>query len=393
MKNLTAKKLSNIFHLIIIIFTVLPVLSMIFDSTVTNVYAGEVENNIDKYNFEDIDKTLDNELSIDLDFKELVTNIISGGTKNVGTNAISQLKTILLKELTGNKIAIVQVIILAIISAVFTNFASALKSSQISDTGFTVTIIAMITILLSAFTLASSLSQNTIGSVDKFIKTLIPVYFSCVAMSSGSISTIAYYQIILCVIAIVNWVFLNIVVKGSYIYVVLSMSNSITKEDNLSKLAELIKTVLSWISKTSLVIVIGINSIQSLVLPMADSMKTNLLNKSLSIIPGIGNSVSALSSTVIGAGTIVKNGVGVAALVIIVIISLIPVVKLAIFVITYRFIGAMVQPITDKRIVKCITGVSDGINMLLMAVMYSAIMFLITIAIICASTNASYFSS
>ena len=48
-----------------------------------------------------------------------------------------------------------------------------------------------------------------------------------------------------------------------HIYILVSMLNYLTKESYLSKLAELIKTVLVWIMKTILAGVVGLNLVQS----------------------------------------------------------------------------------------------------------------------------------
>jgi len=336
--------------------------------------------------------SLDDATDTNIDFKNLVTDIISGGQTSLKQNFIQQLQSTLTKELSSNKKAIIQVIALSIISAFFTNFSNAFNNQQISQTGFFVTCIALVTILIAIFSVAASTATTAIQSVLAFMKALIPIYATSIAITSGSMSSMAYYEFILLVIATVNWVFLNVVINGSYIFVMISAADCVAKEESLSKLSALIKLIISWIMKTSLAAVIGINAIQSLVLPVADSIQSSVLSKALGMIPGIGSGISAISSTVIGAGTLVKNGIGVAALIVILVICLIPIIKLAIFVITYKFISAIVQPVADKRIVECINATSEGMNMLLTTIVYSAIMFLITIAIICASTNINYYT-
>lgn len=354
-----------------------------------NVEAEDTnKDQLGKYDFSSIDDATGSEIN----FKELVTDIISGGQTSIKRNFIQQLQSTLTKELSSNKKAIIQVIALSIISAFFTNFSNAFNNQQISQTGFFVTCIALVTILLAIFSVAAGTATSAIQSVIRFMKALIPIYATSVAITSGSMSSMAYYEFILIIIALVNWVFLNIVINGSYIFVMISAADCIAKEDNLSKLTALIKLIIGWIMKTSLAAVIGINAIQSLVLPVADSIQSNVLSKAMGMIPGIGNGITALSSTVIGAGTLIKNGIGVAALIVVIIICLVPIVKLGIFVITYKFISAIVQPVADKRIVECINATSEGMNMLLTTVLYSAIMFLITIAIICASTNVNYYT-
>lgn len=340
------------------------------------------------FDFSSLDKATDT----DIDFKGLVTDIISGGKTSLKQNFIQQLQSTLTKELVSNKKAIIQVIALAIISAFFTNFSNAFNNQQISQTGFFVTCIALVTILIAIFSVAASTATTAIQSVLAFMKALIPIYATSIALTSGSMSSMAYYEFILLIITVVNWVFLNVVIKGSYIFVMISAADCIAKEESLSKLSALIKLIIGWIMKTCLAAVIGINAIQSLVLPVADSIQSSVLSKALGMIPGIGSGIGAISTTVIGAGTLVKNGIGVAALIVVVVICSIPIIKLVIFVITYKFISAIVQPVADKRIVECINATAEGMNILLTTVIYSAIMFLITIAIICASTNVNYYT-
>ena len=356
---------------------------------IINAKAEETtDQQLGTFDFSSVDDSTD----ANIDFKGLVTDIISGGQTSLKKNFLQQLQSTLTKELSSNKKAIIQVIALSIISAFFTNFSNAFNNQQISQTGFFVTCIALVTILIAIFSVAAGTATSAIQAVLAFMKALIPIYATSIAVTSGSMSSMAYYEFILLVIATVNWVFLNVVINGSYIFVMISAADCVAKEESLSKLSALIKLIISWIMKTSLAAVIGINAIQSLVLPVADSIQSSVLSKALGMIPGIGSGISAISSTVIGAGTLVKNGIGVAALIVILVICLIPIVKLAIFVITYKFISAIVQPVADKRIVECINATAEGMNILLTTIVYSAIMFLITIAIICASTNINYYT-
>lgn len=357
-------------------------------ATAQSQASQESGQQLDHYDFSGVDDSLD----IDVDFKDMVQKIITGGTDSVKQNFFGQIITTITKELQSNRVALVQILALSVIAAIFTNITASFKSTQISDMGFFVTCLALITILLAVFTSATNLSKDAISCIIKFMKSLIPIYFSSIAATSGSLTTVAYYEVILMVITLINSMFLHVVITGSYIYVIVSIADCISKEESLSKLCDLIKTVLTWIVKTSLAAVIGINAIQSLILPVADSMKTSVLSKSLSMIPGIGGGVGSISTTVIGAGTLIKNGIGVAALVVVIGICLVPIIKLLIFVLTYKFVSAIIQPISDKRIVQCINNLSEGIGILLMTVAYSAIMFIITIAIICASTNVNYLS-
>ena len=107
----------------------------------------------------------------------------------------------------------------------------------------------------------------------QFMQVLIPVFFVAVAYAGGSVTALAFYQMVLLVIAAVQWLFLAILLPLIQVYVCLQLVNSLSREDFLSKAAELLETILEWSMRTLLGVVIGIHMIQGLVLPMVDSVE------------------------------------------------------------------------------------------------------------------------
>lgn len=189
-----------------------------------------------------------------------------------------------------------------------------------------------------------------------------------------------------------EWVFLRIVLPLIEVYVILMLVNHISKEDYLSKLAGLLKTAVEWIMKTMLGLVIGMNLIQGMILPLVDTVKTSAVRKVISVIPGIGSGADAVTEVVLGSGILIKNGIGVAALVILVILCAMPVLKLTVLSLLYHGAAAVVQPVSDKRITESVSGVADGVMMLLKVIFHVALLFIITVAVVCVSTNAMFYA-
>ena len=86
----------------------------------------------------------------------------------------------------------------------------------------------------------------------------------------------------------------------------LSLINNLSAENYLSRLAGLLRTVISWSLKTVLGLTLGLNLIQSLVLPAFDSFKGSLLMRLSSAIPGIGNAMNAAARAAIGSGVLLE---------------------------------------------------------------------------------------
>ena len=226
----------------------------------------------------------------------------------------------------------------------------------------------------------------------QFMQVLIPVFFVAVAYAGGSVTALAFYQMVLLVIAAVQWLFLVILLPLIQVYVCLQLVNSLSREDFLSKAAELLETILEWSMRTLLGVVIGIHMIQGLVLPMVDSVKSAALRRAVSAIPWVGKGGEAVAQVLLGSGALIKNAIGMAALVVLVMICIIPVVKLGVIALLYQAAAAMLQPAADARLVESILAVSSGTRLVMRLVIHTLVLFMLTLAIICAVSNASYYA-
>ena len=157
-----------------------------------------------------------------------------------------------------------------------------------------------------------------------------------------------------------------------------------------SRMTELLKTGVEWSSRSLIGIVLGFQLIQGMVLPYVDAAKMSGVQKLLQVIPGVGQGAGAVGKILLGSGALIKNTMGAAAVVILFLLSLLPLVKLAILVLLHRSVAAVIQPIADKRLVSCISSVADGQKLLLVLVCSSLCLFVVTIALICSGTNVPY---
>ena len=196
-----------------------------------------------------------------------------------------------------------------------------------------------------------------------------------------------YYQSSLFLISFIDLTLLKIVVPMINIHFIITIANNLSKEDMLSKLSELLSDGVKWILKTLLAVVIGLNATQGLISPVADALKKSGLIKTAEAIPGVGDILSGVAESVIGAGVLLKNAIGVAGVVVIAVICAVPLIKLGIITLVYKVSGAVVQPISDKRLINCISTTAHASGLLLNTVFVALVLFVLTITIISASTT------
>ena len=192
---------------------------------------------------------------------------------------------------------------------------------------------------------------------------------------------------ILLLIYMVELVIQSILIPLVQMYLMVRILNHLSPEGYLSKFGELLKTVLVWSLRVLLGAVMGMNLVQGLLNPAIDSVKRSVLTRGGEAIPVIGNLVGGTAEVVLGTAKLIQNGIGAAGAIICVIICLAPVIEMFVVMLLYKLTAALIQPISDKRIVGCISSVADGAELLLRILLTSAILFLITIAMVANATG------
>ncbi len=290
-------------------------------------------------------------------------------------------------ELSANKDALWQILGIALLGAVFTNFSVAFAQNYVAKTGIYVTYVLLFSLFLTAFMTAYSVAESVLTSLLDFCKMLLPVFASAVVLASGSVTASGVYSVMTIAIAAVDWLVCKVILKIIQIYLVLSLADTISREVNLSRFTGFIRTIISWSLKTLLGITLGINAIQSLVLPAFDSLKNSTLMKAVSVIPGIGNALGAAAQTALGSGVLLKNAVGVGGLILIIVLSAVPLIKLLILTLMYKLTEGLVATVCDDGITAGVHAAADSMLLLFMAVGTAVLLFVLSLAVIASSSN------
>lgn len=344
-------------------------------------------------NWDDIDRYLQREVNgggKGLSFTELVKELMAGNGREAGRMLLDAAKQSLFQEISHGSHMAGQLLALGLIGAVFASFSGIFTGSQISETGFFMTYLMAFTVLAASFFDSIQIAARVLEQQMMFMKVLLPSYFLAVAWAGAAVASAAWYEVVLFLIAAVQWVYLNLLLPLVRVYILLVMAGHMAKEDMLSKMTELLKSAVQWGTRSLMGLVLGFQLIQGMVLPYADAVKTAGVQKLLQVIPGVGAGAGAVTKLILGSGVLIKNTMGAAAVLILVLISLVPVMKLVVLLLLYRTVAAVLEPVADKRLVGCISGVADGQKLLLGLVTSGLLLFVITIALICAGTNVSY---
>lgn len=344
---------------------------------------------LDDYEFDEIDESLDELFPKEkLDFKETVLQIISGELELTG-----ELLNRLVREQIGYAYGscrsnLLHMLLIALMAALFTNFSNVFQSRQISEVSFYILYLLLIALCLNSFQAVIDWVGDGVQSISGFMSVFCPIYFLAVSVAKGSVTAVAFYNLVLFLIFIVELLISKFLLPMIHVYIMIRVLNHLSEEDYMSKLAELIEIAVSWTLKSFLAGIIGLNVVQGLISPAIDTVKRSAIARTAEAIPGIGDAIGGTAEVVIGTAVLIKNGIGMAGAVICLALCIVPLVQVGVIVLMYKLSAAIIQPVSDKRIVGCIESVAEGCRLLLKVVFTTGLLFLLTIVIVTTLTNS-----
>lgn len=363
------------------------------------VYASETEDAqisdktqntelLESMDFTDVDRMMEDLFPQErMRFADAVRQIMLGNT-DVGRDAIKEmLQERILGAWEVNRKSILYLILLAIASAVFIGFSDIFQTRQVSQISFYMIYLLVMGICLASFQAASEWMANGVHTLTGFMKVLYPVYFAAVTVAKGSISSLAFYHLAIILIVVIEELLLHLIVPGIHMYVIIRVMNSLQSEDYLSKFAELLETAIGWGLKALMGGMIGLNVIQGMLGPAIDTVKRSAVTRGMEMIPGVGDLLGGTAEVALGTAVLIKNSIGIVGMFLCLVLCLAPLLQLAVITLGYKLAAALVQPVSDKRIIECISGVGEGCRMLMNCIFVTGILFLVTVAIVTYTTG------
>lgn len=320
-------------------------------------------------------------------FEKIVQQTMEGRNVFSLKNWISLLGDVLLEQIEVHGQTIGYLLLLIVSAAVLAVIAKAFRNKQISEMGFFLIFLLLFLIMMKSFGSCYELTKGIIGDLIVFMKVLMPTYLMATAVSAYPTSAVVYYEGFLLLIYYLQKLIEIFLLPAIKCYVLFSMLGYLGNDDYFSKGRKGLKKLILWTSKAMIGVAAGLQMIQGMISPAVDEMKHTVLSKGISSLGNIGNVAQNVTDVILGSGALLKSGIGVAAAVMIISISLIPAAEVACYVVFYQVLAAVAEPVSDKRMTGIIGEVGEGIGLLLKVLFTVCAMFLLTIAIVCVTTG------
>lgn len=302
---------------------------------------------------------------------------------NLGKDLLSFLG----KEILKSAPLIGKLLILAVLTAVLQQLQTAFAGGGVGKMAQALSYLVLMGIALATFQVAIDLAKDSIQQMTGFMQTLFPVMMTLL-VAMGNITTAALFKpMVLGSLTLLSTLIMNVILPLFFLAAVLKMFNHISSEFKLSKLAGLFE----FTGKVGLGIImtvfIGVMAVQGVTGGVADGVVLRTAKYSADLIPVVGKFFKDAVELVMTSGLLLKNSLGIVAILAIALICLGPVIKIVAMILVFRISAALIEPLGQKDLAEALQDMSKSLIFVFASVASVAIMFFMTVAVVVGAGN------
>ena len=322
----------------------------------------------------------------DIDMNEILENAIQGKVDN--QTLFKKVLSVLGGELVDGLTVLGSILAIVVIHSILKSVSESLENDTISKLIYYVQYILIVTIVMMNFSDIVQVVKDTCNNAIGFMNILIPLLISLM-IYTGSITTSGVLEpIILFLINFIGNIIQTLIIPIVLIFTSLIVISKISDNVQIGKLSQFLKSGVVWFFGIILTIFVAVISLEGTLSSSVDGITAKTTKAVVSsAIPVVGKILGDAVDTVLGCGIILKNAVGVIGIIIVIGICIIPILKLGIFTIAYKFMSAICEPIADKNITSLLDQIGDVYKIFLAILCSVSVMLIVGTALVVKISN------
>ena len=223
-------------------------------------------------------------------------------------------------------------------------------------------------------------AADTVRQISSYGKLLLPVITAALAAQGGGTTSAALYTATITFDAVLSALISGVLVPMVYIYLALSVVQAAAGQSSVKKLRDLLKSLMTWVLKILLYVFIGYVSVTGVVSGSADQSAVKAAKLTISgAVPVVGSILSDASEAVLVSAGLVKSTVGVAGMLAVIAIAIVPFLQIGLQYLLLKLTAAVCSLISHKTVADLIEDFSGAMGLLLGMTGAVCMMFLISL--------------
>lgn len=263
--------------------------------------------------------------------------IIPGGEGLSFQNILKGLLKYFFHEILYNGKLLVTIVILTVFSMILETLQSAFERKAVSKVAYAISYMVLIIIAINSFSVAIQYAKSAIESMIHFMIAMIPLLLTLLTSMGNITSVTVLHPLIVFMIHTVGTLVYVIVFPLLFFSAVLHIVSSFSEQYKVTQLANLLRNISVAVLGFSLTVFLGVISVQGATTAAVDGVTLKTAKYVTgNFVPVVGRLFSEATDTVIGASLLVKNSIGLAGVVIIVLMCAFPALKILALALIYN---------------------------------------------------------
>lgn len=324
-------------------------------------------------------------------FNQTVKNITSGNFSLNPIDIINGLLESFFYELKSTKSLLKTVLVLSVSAGIVRILSSSFEGSGTAETAGLACFLLISLPLIKIFSETFGYAAQAIHNICDFITKFEPIFISML-ITSGAVTQAAAFQPVLMASVYVLGVLLDkCILPVCCFSAILAFAGNISDRIEIETLTKLLSSVSKWLLTGLLTVFSAILSLYGFTTKAFNTVATKGIKFAVgSLVPIVGGILSDTVETVLSGANLLKNAVGTAGMISLFAISFSPALKILIMMLLLKATAAIIEPFSEKRVVKMLLSVSDSVKMLFAAVITATLLFIISISVILLSSGVSF---
>lgn len=238
--------------------------------------------------------------------------------------------------------------------------------SYTGKTAVTAGVVAVASTLLLSTNSLIRLASDTVRQIGDYGTLLLPVMTAALAAQGGVAASTALHTGTALFSTILQSVLKNWMVPGTYLYLALSIGSCATGEDLLSRLAGMLKGVLSWSMKILVTVFTTYLGLTGVVSGTTDAAALKAAKVGMStFVPVVGGALSDASEAVLVSAQLLKNAAGIYGIFAVMAIFLHPFLKIGLHYLILKLTAAVCAAFGGKELTHTVDSFAAAMGLLL----------------------------
>ena len=234
----------------------------------------------------------------------------------------------------------------------------------------------------------AKLAADTVERMSGGMQHLFPILLTLLAAVGGSNGSALFQPAVVAAAGTMTTAIHRVGLPLATSSALVSMVDHLGEENRFSRLASLLHTAATWTLGICFTVFLGVIVTQGLGASALDGVTIRTAKYALdNFIPVVGGLFADTVDTLVGGSLLIQNALGTTGLLLILGICLMPLMQTLGTVVLYRGTAAVLQPVAEGRILKCMESYAEALMLLFIVELCAAAMYVLLIAQILAMTN------